>query len=159
MGHISYSEMDYVSKYLHNEYELNIQGTLEYAYNGYGVMPSSKLNNISSKLISDNLNYLGSFTTQSSRYDLYANEASYEVAKITSEGLISGNIELCQVSKDTIYKTLNIHPEIAIEDIFDASNYYTKTEIDDKLVLKADKTELNDAEYIYKLSQNLQNFL
>lgn len=117
MGHISYSEMDYVSKYLHNEYELNIQGTLEYAYNGYGVMPSSKLNNISSKLISDNLNYLGSFTTQSSRYDLYANEASYEVAKITSEGLISGNIELYQVSKDTIYKTLNIHPEIAIEDI------------------------------------------
>ena len=34
--------------------------------------------------------------------------------------------------------------EIAIEDIYDASNYYTKTEIDDKLTLKADKTELTN---------------
>ena len=32
--------------------------------------------------------------------------------------------------------------QISITDIFDASNYYTKTEIDNKLTLKADKTEL-----------------
>ena len=32
--------------------------------------------------------------------------------------------------------------EISIADIFDASNYYTKTEIDNKLLNKADKVEL-----------------
>ena len=90
-----------------------------------------------------------SYDSQTKRINFYDNGGNI-VSYIDATGFIKdGMVSNVAISEGNLVITFNTDAgkepiSIALTDIFNAANYYNKTEVDGKLALKADKTELPD---------------
>lgn len=90
-----------------------------------------------------------SYDSQTKRINFYDNGGNI-VSYIDATGFIKdGMVSNVAISEGNLVITFNTDAgkepiSIALTDIFNPANYYNKTEVDGKLALKADKTELPD---------------
>lgn len=90
-----------------------------------------------------------SYDSQTKRINFYDNGGNI-VTYIDATGFIKdGMVSNVEISEGNLVITFNTDAgkepiSIALTDIFNPANYYNKTEVDGKLALKADKTELPD---------------
>lgn len=90
-----------------------------------------------------------SYDSQTKRINFYDNGGNI-VSYIDATGFIKdGMVSNVAISEGNLVITFNTDAgkepiSIALTEIFNAENYYNKTEVDGKLALKADKTELPD---------------
>lgn len=90
-----------------------------------------------------------SYDSQTKRINFYDNGGNI-VSYIDATGFIKdGMVSNVAISDGNLVITFNTDAgqepiSIALTDIFNSENYYNKTEVDGKLALKADKTELPD---------------
>lgn len=90
-----------------------------------------------------------SYDSQTKRINFYDNGGNI-VSYIDATGFIKdGMVSNVEISEGNLVITFNTDAgkepiSIALTDIFNPANYYNKTEVDGKLALKADKTELPD---------------
>ena len=90
-----------------------------------------------------------SYDSQTKRINFYDNGGNI-VSYIDATGFIKdGMVSNVAISEGNLVITFNTDSgkepiSIALTDIFNPANYYNKTEVDGKLALKADKTELPD---------------
>ena len=89
------------------------------------------------------------------KYDLDSKKINFKngddvIARIDATGFIKdGMVSNVEILESNLVITFNTDAgkepiSIALTDIFNPANYYNKTEVDGKLALKADKTELPD---------------
>lgn len=101
-----------------------------------------------------------SYDSQTKRINFYDNGGNI-VSYIDATGFIKdGMVSNVAISEGNLVITFNTDAgqepiSIALTDIFNAANYYNKTEVDGKLALKADKSEIPDtSEFITKEEYN-----
>ena len=101
-----------------------------------------------------------SYDSQTKRINFYDNGGNI-VSFIDATGFIKdGMVSNVAISEGNLVITFNTDAgqepiSIALTDIFNAANYYNKTEVDGKLALKADKSEIPDtSEFITKEEYN-----
>ena len=101
-----------------------------------------------------------SYDSQTKRINFYDNGGNI-VSFIDATGFIKdGMVSNVAISEGNIVITFNTDAgqepiSIALTDIFNSENYYNKTEVDGKLALKADKSEIPDtSEFITKEEYN-----
>lgn len=101
-----------------------------------------------------------SYDSQTKRINFYDNGGNI-VSYIDATGFIKdGMVSNVAISEGNLVITFNTDAgqepiSIALTDIFNAANYYNKTEVDGKLALKADKSEIPDtSEFITKAEYN-----
>ena len=101
-----------------------------------------------------------SYDSQTKRINFYDNGGNI-VSYIDATGFIKdGMVSNVAISEGNLVITFNTDAgqepiSIALTDIFNSENYYNKTEVDGKLALKADKSEIPDtSEFITKEEYN-----
>ena len=101
-----------------------------------------------------------SYDSQTKRINFYDNGGNI-VSFIDATGFIKdGMVSNVAISEGNLVITFNTDAgqepiSIALTDIFNSENYYNKTEVDGKLALKADKSEIPDtSEFITKEEYN-----
>ena len=101
-----------------------------------------------------------SYDSQTKRINFYDNGGNI-VSYIDATGFIKdGMVSNVAISDGNLVITFNTDAgqepiSIALTDIFNSENYYNKTEVDGKLALKADKSEIPDtSEFITKEEYN-----
>ena len=101
-----------------------------------------------------------SYDSQTKRINFYDNGGNI-VSYIDATGFIKdGMVSNVAISEGNLVITFNTDAgqepiSIALTDIFNSENYYNKTEVDGKLALKADKSEIPDtSEFITKDEYN-----
>ena len=101
-----------------------------------------------------------SYDSQTKRINFYDNGGNI-VSYIDATGFIKdGTVSNVAISEGNLVITFNTDAgqepiSIALTDIFNSENYYNKTEVDGKLALKADKSEIPDtSEFITKEEYN-----
>lgn len=101
-----------------------------------------------------------SYDSQTKRINFYDNGGNI-VSYIDATGFIKdGMVSNVAISEGNLVITFNTDAgqepiSIALTDIFNSENYYNKTEVDGKLALKADKTEIPDtSEFLTKEEYN-----
>ena len=101
-----------------------------------------------------------SYDSQTKRINFYDNGGNI-VTYIDATGFIKdGMVSNVAISEGNLVITFNTDAgqepiSIALTDIFNSENYYNKTEVDGKLALKADKSEIPDtSEFITKEEYN-----
>lgn len=101
-----------------------------------------------------------SYDSQTKRINFYDNGGNI-VSYIDATGFIKdGMVSNVAISEGNLVITFNTDAgqepiSIALTDIFNSENYYNKTEVDGKLALKADKSEIPDtSEFLTKEEYN-----
>ena len=101
-----------------------------------------------------------SYDSETKRINFYDNGGNI-VSYIDATGFIKdGMVSNVAISEGNLVITFNTDAgqepiSIALTDIFNSENYYNKTEVDGKLALKADKSEIPDtSEFITKEEYN-----
>lgn len=101
-----------------------------------------------------------SYDSQTKRINFYDNGGNI-VSYIDATGFIKdGMVSNVAISEGNLVITFNTDAgkepiSIALTDIFNSANYYNKTEVDGKLALKADKSEIpNTSDFITKEEYN-----
>lgn len=101
-----------------------------------------------------------SYDSQTKRINFYDNGGNIVSYIDATDFIKDGMVSNVAISEGNLVITFNTDAgqepiSIALTDIFNAANYYNKTEVDGKLALKADKTELPDtSEFITKDEYN-----
>ena len=101
-----------------------------------------------------------SYDSQTKRINFYDNGGNIVSYIDATDFIKDGMVSNVAISDGNLVITFNTDAgqepiSIALTDIFNAANYYNKTEVDGKLSLKADKTELPDtSEFITKEEYN-----
>lgn len=101
-----------------------------------------------------------SYDSQTKRINFYDNGGNIVSYIDATDFIKDGMVSNVAISEGNLVITFNTDAgqepiSIALTDIFNSANYYNKTEVDGKLALKADKTELPDtSEFITKAEYN-----
>lgn len=101
-----------------------------------------------------------SYDSQTKRINFYDNGGNIVSYIDATDFIKDGMVSNVAISEGNLVITFNTDAgqepiSIALTDIFNAANYYNKTEVDGKLALKADKSEIPDtSEFITKDEYN-----
>lgn len=101
-----------------------------------------------------------SYDSQTKRINFYDNGGNIVSYIDATDFIKDGMVSNVAISNGNLVITFNTDAgqepiSIALTDIFNAANYYNKTEVDGKLALKADKSEIPDtSEFITKEEYN-----
>lgn len=101
-----------------------------------------------------------SYDSQTKRINFYDNGGNIVSYIDATDFIKDGMVSNVAISEGNLVITFNTDAgqepiSIALTDIFNSANYYNKTEVDGKLALKADKSEIPDtSEFITKAEYN-----
>lgn len=101
-----------------------------------------------------------SYDSQTKRINFYDNGGNIVTYIDATDFIKDGMVSNVAISEENLVITFNTDAgqepiSIALTDIFNPANYYNKTEVDGKLALKADKSEIPDtSEFITKEEYN-----
>ena len=109
---ISRQDMERVSESLHSDYDVSLEATMNYIYDAYGMMPSSKLNKLSRQLSVNDVYYLGRSKQDPIQYDIYGCESTLYAVPLTLECLTRGEVEFKKINRLS-----DVTGEPAIEDV------------------------------------------
>ena len=89
----------------------DMDATMEYVYNTYGMMPNSRIHKLSSVINDKGLRYVGRMGTN----DVYANESALVGIPLTRQTMFRGEVNFVKMDEDEVCLHFGIKP--AIEDI------------------------------------------
>jgi hypothetical protein len=133
-------------------FDISVESTLSHFYNAYSMMPSSKLDELSSQIVDNNMIYLGRDTINANNdnfvRELYATKESFVEVLLQKDSVFNGDVKFIPIEYSEVFESLGIY-EPAAESIIEDLTKATAEALG-----AADIEPLNDFDFVMEADLN-----